>query len=259
MGVMYESEDFPFPSHKWKHPQIDFDRLVYVDFLRSPEYIVVSDYSLRGVKYALESGYLNDKYEDPAGRIRLTYWRARPSPRIFEFVDQFYFSESSPYRLVKEFRTLYEGNPSLEFPSPTISIFRRKAGTSDLVAELIDDSRPIIRSDFDVYLIENRLIYVKEECVQEDVDAKFFLHLVPADVYDLPDHRKQYGFDNLDFSFDRSGLRESGICWATVALPEYGITEVRTGQYKPVEGGFDNVWKGRFDLAEPAGDGQAAP
>ena len=71
----------------------------------------------------------------------------------------------------------------------------------DYVARLSGDNPPIIRSGWDVYLIENRLIYVKDQCGSEDVDPRFFLHLHLVDVNDLPSHRKQYGFDNLDFAF----------------------------------------------------------
>ncbi len=113
---------------------------------------------------------------------------------------------------------------------------------------LIGDRRPVIRSDYDVYLIENSLIYVKEQCGEGDVDAPFFLHLDPVDADNLPAHRKQYGFDNFDFNFDSYGMRLGGACLADVALPGYAIAAIRTGQYVHVEGGFDNTWEGEFKL-----------
>lgn len=64
-----------------------------------------------------------------------------------------------------------------------------------------------------MYLVENRLIYVTEQRGQADVDAPFFLHLYPVGVHDLPGHRKQYAIDNLDFNFDRYGLRSAGPAW----------------------------------------------
>ena len=103
---------------------------------------------------------------------------------------------------------------------------------------------PVIRSDFDVYLRENRLVYFKEPCVRADIKARFFLHLYPVDVNDLPDHRKQYGFDNLDFNFIRAIF--DGKCIAKMALPEYDIARISTGQYVPVAGGFNNLWKEEF-------------
>ena len=76
--------------------------------------------------------------------------------------------------------------------------------------------------------------------------GEFFLHLIPADVADLPGHRQQYGFDNLDFDFEQHGERFEGKCLAIVPLPEYGISGIRTGQYVQVDGGFDNVWEAEF-------------
>ena len=67
--------------------------------------------------------------------------------------------------------------------------------------ESVEDTPPVVRNTFDVYLDENRLVYVKEEGRDEDIDAMFLLHLYPVDAADLPAHRRRYGFDNLDFSF----------------------------------------------------------
>ena len=68
----------------------------------------------------------------------------------------------------------------------------------DYRAERLEDKQPAIRSDWDVYLVGNSLIYTKEQCVPDDTEATFFVHLDPVDMNDLPIHRKQYGFDNLD-------------------------------------------------------------
>ena len=61
---------------------------------------------------------------------------------------------------------------------------------------LVGDSRPIIRSRYDVYHIENALIYVNERCDSiYDLQAQFFLHVIPVDERDLPPWRAEYGFD----------------------------------------------------------------
>ncbi len=118
--------------------------------------------------------------------------------------------------------------------------------------EALATGKPVIRSDFDVYLSENTLVYVREACDRADTEATFFLHLIPADVADLPDHRKQYGFDNLDFTFRGYGvaLFGNGKCVAARAVPEYDITRISTGQYVPVAGGFNNLWKAEFPWRE---------
>ena len=129
----------------------------------------------------------------------------------------------------------------------------------DYAARLLEERRPVIRSDWDVYLSENSLVYVKEPCASADTEAMFFLALYPADANDLPDYRKQHGFANLDFYFDERGLIFDGRCTATAALPEYAVTRIDTGQYVLVEGGFNHLWEAGFDVVEPADDGQAAP
>ncbi len=117
--------------------------------------------------------------------------------------------------------------------------------SSDYFAELTRGNTPAIRSDFDVHLVENRLIYVKEQCGPNDLDAAFFLHLHPVDVNDLPDDRKQYGFDNRDFYEDRL-IRLANTCWAIVPLPEYDVAEIRTGQFIEVDGGYKHIWEGEI-------------
>ena len=102
---------------------------------------------------------------------------------------------------------------------------------------------PAARGVFDIYLGAGSLIFVKAPCARADTEAAFFLHLIPAQMADLPGHRRQYGFDNLDFDFDQHGERFDGECLAKVPLPGYRISEIRTGQYVPVDGGFDQLWK----------------
>ena len=124
----------------------------------------------------------------------------------------------------------------------------------DYRAELLGDNQPAIRSDWDVYLVRNRLIYEKEQCTSEDTAPMFFLYLVPVDAADLPSHRSRYGFDNLDFVFRNHGLVERGVCIARRELPDYAVATIRTGQFT----GEDQIWNGSFDVVESADDGNTA-
>ena len=99
---------------------------------------------------------------------------------------------------------------------------------------------PIQRVGFDVSIEENELSYVKDPCAPTDTKASFFLHVTPLDTNDLPEHRKQYGFDNLDFGFDSRGVILDGQCRVTVNLPEYAITRIRTGQFISGQG---RIWR----------------
>ncbi len=81
-------------------------------------------------------------------------------------------------------------------------------------------------------------------------DIRFFLHLIPVDVGDLPDHRKQHGFDNLDFRFNDYELLLTERPVAVRELPDYAIARIRTGQFLANEdGSYTPLWEGeiRFD------------
>ena len=131
---------------------------------------------------------------------------------------------------------------------------------TDVVRDLeaILTRTPSIRSTFDVYLSEDMLTYVKEPCGAEDVQETFFVHVVPADENDLPDHRKQYGFGGFNFRFNDGGNRRSWfrpaerrICIAWRELPDYPITRVRTGQFLVNEdGSTTHLWEGEIRVDE---------
>ena len=96
---------------------------------------------------------------------------------------------------------------------------------------------------FEVYSGGGRVIYRKEPCAEADVTAKFFLHLTPVQHADLPAHRRQHTFDNLDFHFEQRGASLGRKCLAIVPLPDYAIARIRTGQFVPGEG---QLWRAEF-------------
>ncbi len=154
-----------------------------------------------------------------------------------------------------------------EYPTDQISVGHQIGGRNHFwgnltelraVERMVEDAGdPVIRSDWDVYLVEDSLIYVRDPCSPEDVEPEFFLHVDPVDVNDLPSHRKQRGFDGFNFVFRNHLLIEGGVCVARRELTDfaYAIAAVRTGQFN----GDGQIWNGGFDLAGPSGDGQAAP
>ncbi len=117
--------------------------------------------------------------------------------------------------------------------------------------DAVASGEPALRSDFDVYLRERTLTYVKEPCAPADTEAKFFLAVYPVDVDDLPGHRRANGFDNRDFRFDRRGVIFAGRCVTTTApLPDYDIARVKTGQYVRVDDGYRHLWEAEFPWQE---------
>ena len=107
----------------------------------------------------------------------------------------------------------------------------------------VEGSEPLARGAFDLHLLNGDLVYVKEPCAQADTDARFFLHVVPERVSDLPEARRELGFDNLDFRFFLNGAWFDGQCAARVPLPTYPIASVRTGQYVS---GAGEIWSAGF-------------
>ena len=127
-------------------------------------------------------------------------------------------------------------------------------GTSWLTDyEPVASGEPAALSDFDIYLHENTLTYLKSPCSAADVQAEFFLHVVPEDLEDLPAHRRQYGFDNMHFRYGSStALVFTGRCVTQRPLPDYPIARIRTGQFTS-EG--DQIWMAEF----PVGTVEGAP
>ena len=108
---------------------------------------------------------------------------------------------------------------------------------------------PIARGAFDVYAADGALVYVKEPCDSADTEERFFAHVVPERAADLPEDRKPYGFDNLDFDFFPNGALFEGKCAARTALPDYSAASVRTGQYT---GGEGETWSVEFEVGGDA-------
>ncbi len=130
-----------------------------------------------------------------------------------------------------------------------------KLSVPEYIRELVGDSQPVIRGNYDVYRVDSQLIYAKASCRYADAEARFFLHLVPVNQADLPPERQPYGFDNLDFNLVRPDLllldyaliADKKLCAAARELPEYPIAEIRTGQFVP---GAGTVWEERLAIGE---------
>ena len=109
----------------------------------------------------------------------------------------------------------------------------------------------LVDAAFQVYIQGDGqwLRYVRADCAAADREARFFLHLTPRDLADLPPHRRGHSFDNRDFSFAEAGGRLwRGQCLAQVRLPDYPVAYLRTGQYVPYAAGV--LWAGDYAFPE---------
>ena len=106
---------------------------------------------------------------------------------------------------------------------------------------------PIVTaSGWQVYLGDGYLMYVSPECVHRD--DFFLLHFIARAAADLPSYRREYGYANADFDFQRFGITLSdGTCVMDRPLPEYDIIAIRTGQY--TEAG--QIWEEEYRLPSP--------
>ena len=109
----------------------------------------------------------------------------------------------------------------------------------------------VAASPFDLYFEDGHLVYVKAPCAAEDIALPFFLHIRPTKPYVLPEHRREVGFENLDFKFFQRGLRWGDRCHAEVPLPKYEIDVIRTGQFVA----DDEATDGRARSNEPTVSG----
>ena len=100
-----------------------------------------------------------------------------------------------------------------------------------------------------MYRNGRKLTYFKKPCASADVQAKFILHIHPADPGVLPIARRRYGFDNLGFyfdqrDFDQRGVRVGDQCLVTAHLPDYAIARIRVGQW--ISDGNRTLWDAEF-------------
>ena len=155
-----------------------------------------------------------------------------------------------------------------EYPVLTREDLKNNIDFSDLLGRL---NPPIIQSDYDVYLIDNYVLYRKVGCLVGNSGGdkiplpwishrRFFLHVVPINLDDLAVHRRRSGFSSLDFYFADHGYNADGICVAARRLPEYAIATITTGEFHT--GGMKRIWEGRWDFRgnpdyQPSGSGSS--
>ena len=118
-----------------------------------------------------------------------------------------------------------------------------------------------MRSLFNLYVHDDRLIYVKSPCSEEDFQNRFFLHITPVDAEDLSAAHVQHGFNVYDFnSYGENVAAEmnGAGCLVAYTLPEYEIKHIYTGQVIRVESADGQiswkgpVWEGSHTISDPS-------
>ena len=118
---------------------------------------------------------------------------------------------------------------------------RYKRALSELSGE-----NPAISSDFDVYLKDRTLTYVKSPCAEADTRGRFALSIFPANPADLEEAARDRNI--LNFDFPTYGVIFDGKCVIIRDLPDYPISHVETGQWIPGENAA--LWRVRIIVGE---------
>ena len=100
-----------------------------------------------------------------------------------------------------------------------------------------DKGTLLIRSAYEVYLRDNRLVYVGSHwCRPGDGQAgtRFYAHVYPADPQALPPGQADDDHESIVFDLNaRRHYRGDGRCVAPVRLPTYDIARIEIGQAAP--------------------------
>ncbi len=91
---------------------------------------------------------------------------------------------------------------------------------------------PAAHGPFEVYLNDGQLAYDRAPCRPADANPTFLLHIFPVDPNALPEQWRSDGYENRDFNFlEQGGALLENRCLVSVALPDYDIASIHTGQY----------------------------
>ena len=94
----------------------------------------------------------------------------------------------------------------------------------------ISSGEPDIRADYDVYLREDAVFYLKDRCGREDTRGRFLAGVAPVNADDVSPFFREAGYNFADFDFDLYGVRFDGKCMIRYPLPDYPVRAVETGR-----------------------------
>ena len=134
------------------------------------------------------------------------------------------------------------GNSLVIDTTPRVTRQRSAYPVPPSLARLLRDDAPyeaergtlLLRSVYDVYLRDNRLVYVnRRRCRQGDgqTRTRFYTDVYPADPQALPSSRDAGGYERITFRLNRlRHYKEGGGCVVPVRLPDYEIARIGAGQ-----------------------------
>ena len=101
---------------------------------------------------------------------------------------------------------------------------------------------------FNVYVLNNALIYRRPRCTDSDLPARpVVLVIFPVDDASLPEASRPIGKQSLDFNMQDVYFRANGACIALRALPPWPFRRILTGE----PGGREYIWVHEIDPVKP--------
>ena len=94
------------------------------------------------------------------------------------------------------------------------------------------------RAAYDIYLADGELAYLNDSCDPPETEHPFHLNVYPENASDLPEERRERGYERFHFEFLLNGAFVDGACAAFFPLPDYPVAAVRTWQYDGSGGGW---------------------
>ena len=110
---------------------------------------------------------------------------------------------------------------------------------------------PIIRADYDVYLDNRQLTFVRENCAPEEPEAWFGVRIFPKRLETLPPLLR-HGYSSYA-QIRAHGARLDNLCLAVLRLPDYARDDLilfrsAEGTYRPAS---LPVWSELYSLSRP--------
>jgi len=181
---------------------------------------IMADFSAIRARTRGENVAVFRRYDHELERMRTRYFMAGShwvedadacDPRRWDFAVSRYRDEGLNLLTPENrFAFLYEDTAPLELCRAE----RRR----------IESSEPAARSEFDVYLQDGALSYLKAPCEPSDYEAPLFAYAYPVDANgSRPAWRKWETFARLGAAFD-------GACLMTLRPPDYPTSAIWTGQ-----------------------------
>ncbi|MDY0275976.1 MAG: hypothetical protein RBR42_11175 [Desulfomicrobium sp.] len=98
---------------------------------------------------------------------------------------------------------------------------------------------------FNVFKLEDKLVYYSTTGDQVDMKYRFFVLLHPKNIKDIPEKRQEYKFDNISFAFKDHGIQYKNLGYTEKILPKYEVVKYRTGQWNKEE--KKDLWSAKFE------------